>query len=154
MFSLFTGTIRFPLRLTVPGFLRWMRLIKKFGYKFEEENEVLYRALSLYSRVLDWKTLPLFVRKLDGRYEPCELAKELVAGPKGSWAYHRRYTVSVAQWVAMKHLLKQSDDAGMDHMVDRALELYERVTMGWLPELYSLDKFGEFEPFRFSPRLP
>jgi hypothetical protein len=150
MFAWLTGKATFTLRTTHSGFFRWNRLINKLGYRYQDENEVLYRALSFYGMVVVWKDLPLFTRSIGDDLVVCNLARDYVSGPKENWAYRRKYTVPVSQWVVMKHLLKQSGAENMSHLIERALELYERLVEGWLPELYTLDDFGEFTPFRFA----
>ena len=150
MLAWLTGKATFTLKTTHTGFFRWNGLIEKLGYKYEDENEVLDRALSFYMMVMVWEDLPLFYRMSGDDLVVCDLAKDWVAGPKEAWAYQRRYTVHVSQWMVMKYLLKKSGEASMSHLIDRALELYERLVEGWLPELYTLDDYGEYVPFRFA----
>jgi len=147
MFGWLTGTVVFRLRLTNYAFRRWNRLIEKLGYRYEEENEVLLKALALYRMLADWESTPLFVLDCDGDPDRYDMVGQTGA-PAYCYAYDRRYRVSRQQWKEMKALLKETGEKDMDHLVDRSLKLLELVLKSRHPQLYTVDELGDFQKVR------
>ena len=134
----------FTVQFTFDGFKRLLRLAKRLEQDEDDFASTLQRAMALYAHVASWKNNPLFRLAADGDHVPCRL-KDCVVGPCGPYAYELDFCCSWREWVIIRRVLSESGDPDLSVTVGRALELLELKLDGRLPQLYAIDRRGEFE---------